>query len=258
MSSNADMDRPDAPSRGRRTAFRVIAAVVAVSGFAFGLFTVVFGIASEDQRIHSFHNAVVGSLLLFLSAPPAAVAALAPERSTGALVHLAVVGLAGLATMALALTIDPFTLPVIVLIGVLWLLRPVRGQRFPRGRPSPVLAILALAAAVPLAAYAMTQAELQRLDPGSEHAEFYHWIETSFYAGSVLLLGLLVALRPAAFRASAWAAGAAAVVLGGASFLYPGYASALDASWAWAAVGGGIAFVVVAELEARRLSVRPT
>jgi hypothetical protein len=252
------MTAADPPSRGRRTAFRIIAAVVAASGFAFGLFTVVFGIASEGARIHSFHNAVVGSLLLILSAPPAAVAALAPERSTGALVHLAVVGVAGLATMALALTIDPFTLPVIVLIGVLWLLRPVRDPPFPRGRPSPSLAILALAAALPLGAYAMTQAELQRIDPGSEHAEFYHWIETSFYAGSVLLLGLLVAVRPAAFRASAWAAGAAAVVLGGASLLYPGHASSLEASWAWAALGGGIGFVAAAELEARRLTPGPT
>lgn len=256
MTSDAgrDVARPDTPSRGRRTAFRIIAAVVAVSGFAFGLFTVVFGIASDSQRIHSFHNAVVGSLLLVLSAPPAAVAAARPERSTRALVHLAVLGVAGLVTMALALTVDPFTLPVIVLIGVLWFLRPAKEPPLPPGRPSPILAVLALAAAVPLAAYAMTQAELQRIDPGSEHAEFYHWVETSFYAGSVLLLGLLVALRPAAFRASAWAAGAAAVVLGGASLLYPGYASAVDTSWAWASLGGGIAFVAAAELEARRLA----
>jgi hypothetical protein len=245
-----------APSTGRRIAFRIIATVVGVSGMAFGLFTAVFGIISEDQRVHAFHNTVVAALLLVLSAPPALVAARAPERSSRALVHLAVVGVAGLVTMALALTIDVFTLPVVVLIGVLWLLRPPQEERATAGRPSPVLLVLVLAAAVPLAAYALTHAELQRIDSTSEHAEFYHWVETSFYAASILLLGLLVALRPAAYRYSAWAAGVALAVLGGGSLLLGDYVSALDTSWAWAALAGGIAFAGIAEWEFRRSARR--
>jgi hypothetical protein len=244
------------PSRGRRIAFRIIATVVGVSGLAFGLFTAVFGIISEDQREHAFHNTVVASLLLVLSAPPALVAARDPERSTPALVHLAVLGVAGLVTMALALTIDPFTLPVIVLIGVLWLLRPRRERPEPAGGPSPVLLVLVLAAVVPLTAYALTHAELQRTDTSSEHAEFYHWVETSFYAASILLLGLLVALRPAAYRFSAWSAGLALAILGGGSLLLGDYVSAVDPSWAWAALAGGIVFTAVAEWEFRRSARR--
>lgn len=38
-----------APSRSRYRTFRVIAAIMAVSGVAFGLFTAVFGIVSEAQ-----------------------------------------------------------------------------------------------------------------------------------------------------------------------------------------------------------------
>ena len=245
----------DAPPQGRRTAFRVIAIILAVTGLGFGLFTAVFGIISEAQRIHAFHNAVVATLLVILTALPLIATARNPERSAVPLMHLIGLSVAGLATMALSLTIDPFTLPVIVMLGVLWVLRPIRGPLFPAGRLSPILLVLVVAAAVPLTAYALSNAELQRIDNTSEHAEFYHWVETSFYAAAVLLLGLLAALRPATFRLSAWTAGVALAVLGGASLLLPGYASALDTSWAWAAVGGGILFVAVPEWERKRATV---
>lgn len=241
----------ETPSTGRRKAFRVIAIILAVAGLGFGLFTAVFGLISEAQRVHAFHNVVVATLLVVLTALPLIAAARNPERAAVPLMHLIVLGVAGLATMALSLTIDPFTLPVIVMLGVLWVLRPFREPLFPAGRPSPILLGLVVAAAVPLSAYAMSNAELQRIDDISEHAEFYHWVETSFYAASVLLLGVLAALRPATFRLSARTAGVALAVLGGASLLLPDYASALDAPWAWAALGGGVLFVAVAEWGAR-------
>lgn len=242
-------------SGGRRTAFRIIATIMAVSAAAFGLFTAVFGIISESQRIHAVHNSVVATLLLVLSAPPALAAARDPERSTGPLMHLTAVGIAGLATMALSLTLDPFTLPFVLLVGVLWALQPARERPIPEGRPSVLLLVLALAAAVPLVLYALGQAEFQRLDTLSEHDELYHWVETSFFAVAVLLLGLLAAARPAAYRLPAWSAGVALAVLGGASLALPGRASALDGPWAWGALAGGILFVATAEWERRRLAV---
>ena len=242
------------PSKRRRTAFRLIATIMAVSGIAFGLFTAVFGIIAEGQRIHAFHNTVVASLLLVLSAPAAIVAARTPERSTVPSMHLAAVGVAGLAAMALGLTIDPFTLPFVLLVAVLWLLQPAREQAFGPGRPSPSLIGLVIAAVVPLAAYALTQAGLQRIDDTSEHAQLFHWVETSFYASAVLLLGALVAVRPDRYRLSAWSAGVAIVLLGGASLLLPSYDSALDLPWAWAALVGGLLFVAAAEWERRRLT----
>jgi hypothetical protein len=241
------------PPRARRTAFRVIATIMGISGAAFGAFTVIFGIVSEDQRIHAFHNSVVATLLLVLSALPALLAARDPDSSTGPLMQLTMVGVAGLATMVIALTIDPFTLPFIALVGVLWILRPSRDPVIPPGRASPFLVLLVAGAAIPLFVYAFGQAELQRLDQTSEHAELYHWIETSFYAAAIPLVALLAALRPVAHRLSAWSAGIAVAVLGEASLALPSYASALDTSWAWAALGGGIAFVGVAEWERRRL-----
>ena len=245
------------PSSGRRTAFRVVAIVMSVAAVVFGLVTAVFGIVDEGQEIHAFHNTVVTSLLLVLSAPGAIAAARAPDRATGPLVHLTVVGVAGLATMILSLTPDPFTLPVIVLVGVLWILLPTRERAFPEGRPSPILLLLVAAAAVPLVAYALGQAELQRTDDTSEHAELFHWVETSFYAVAALLLGLIAALRPVAFRLSAWSAGLAVTVVGVASLALQDYESALRTPWAWASIVGGLAFLAADELERRRLGPGP-
>jgi hypothetical protein len=239
-------------STTRRTAFRVISIVMAVSGAAFGLFTAVFGIIDENQKIHAFHNTVVATLLLVLSAPAAFAAFRGPERSIRPLVHLALVGTAGLITMALSLTLDPFTVPFVVLVGVLWAIQPTREHPILVGRPSPILLVMVLAAATPLIAYAIGQAELQRIDTSSEHAEFYHWVETSFLAVAVLLLGLLAALRPDAFRPSAWSAGAGMAILGGASLALNDYPSAFDTAWAWAALGGSLVFLTVVEWETRR------
>jgi hypothetical protein len=139
---------------------------------------------------------------------------------------------------------------------VLWALKPARERPIPESRPSWILLVLVLAAAVPLSIYALDNADLQRVDQTSEHAEFYHWVETSFYAIAILLVALLPALRPAAYRLPAWSAGIALVVLAAASLVFPGYASALDGPWAWGALVGGIIFVAVAEWERRRLGAR--
>ena len=250
--NNGLKDVGGAPSHGRFRTFRIIAGIMAVSGVAFGLFTAVFGIVGKAQEIHAFHNVVVAALLLLLSAPPAIAAARAPERAAGPLLHLAAVGVAGLITMALGLKVDIFTLPFIALVGVLLVLRVPRGPAFARGRLSPFLVVLVAVAVLPLVTYALAQAELQRIDISSEHAEFNHWVETSFYAIAVLLLGLMAALRPAAYRLTAWCAGLGLAILGGASLALGHYASALGAPWAWAALLGGLVFVSVAEWERLR------
>lgn len=238
-----------APS-SRITAMRVLAIVMAVGAIGFGLFTAVFGIVNPAQEPHAFHNVVVASLLIALSTPPLIVVARTPDRAVRALVILAAVAMAALVTMALSLTLDPFTLPFVILVGVLWLLAPRSAGAAPR--PSLILGALVLVAAVPLVGYALGQAELQRTDHTSEHAAFFHWVETSFYAIAVLLLGALAALRPAAFRLAAWMGGVGLAILGIGALLLPGFASSLPSPWGWAAVVGGVVFVAAAEWEARR------
>ncbi|MGH2686994.1 MAG: hypothetical protein ACRDJP_16140, partial [Actinomycetota bacterium] len=103
---------------------------------AFGLYTAVFGLVAESQRIHAFHNVVLATLVLVITAPAAIAAFRDPERSTAPLSHLLAATVAGSVTMALALTIDPFTVPVLVAIVALWFLRPRREPVLGPGRPS--------------------------------------------------------------------------------------------------------------------------
>lgn len=236
----------------RVTAMRIIAWLLAGSGVAFGLSTIVFGIVGPEQEIHAVHNAVVAALLIVLTAPAMLAVARAPERPIRPLVVLAVLSLAGAVAMVVGLTADPFTLPVLVLIGVLWWLAPTRADAWPAGRPSLPMLALVLAGAVLLVPYAIENAGLQRTDQASDHAAFFHWVETAFYALGAVLLGLLGALRPAAFRTATRSAGVALVILGAASAAFAGYPSALPGPWSWVVLIGGAALVVIGEWEARR------
>jgi hypothetical protein len=238
----------------RLSAMRYIAWLLAAVGVVFGLFTIVFGIVGPDQEIHAVHNAVVASLLLVLTAPPMIAVARDPGRAIRPLVILAALTVAGLAAMAVALTPDPFILPVLVLIGVLWWLAPSREGAVPPGRMSLVMLGLVIAGALLLLPFAVEQAGLQRTDRTSDHAAFYHWVEMAFTATGIVLVGLVASVRPAAFRMATWTAGLALAILGAASLLFAQHASALTAPSSWAALIGGLVFIAVGEWEARRTS----
>lgn len=229
---------------------------MATSAVLFGVATAVFAFA-ESQRIHAFHNAVVAALLLVLSAPAAVDVARKPQRSGPGLILLAALSVGALLTMAASLTLDPFTLPFVLLTGVLWSIRPKGPRLAGRMRPSPLLIAMVLAAAVPLTVYALGQGELQRTVVGNEHSQFFHWTEASFYAVGILLVGLL-AVVPVRHRFAAWCAGLALSIFGAASLLLAGYASAVSGPWAAAALVGGASFVAVAHREAQRhLPLKP-
>jgi hypothetical protein len=238
----------------RLTAMRAIAWLLAATGVAFGLFTIVFGIVGPDQEIHAVHNAVVAALLLVLTVPPMIAVARAPERAIRPLVILAALTIAGLSAMAVALTPDPFILPVLVFVGVLWWLAPTRDGVIPPGRMSPIMVALVIAGAVLLLPFAIEQAGLQRTDRTSDHAAFFHWVEMAFTSAGIVLVGLVAALRPVAFLMATWSAGLGLAVLGAASVLFAQHASALSAPWSWAALVGGLAFIGVGAWEAGRPS----
>jgi hypothetical protein len=242
----------DSRSRQRTRATRVIAGFMAGSALLFGAFTAVLGIVAESQLIHAFHNAVVASLLLVLSAPPALAIARSPDHSHAPLKILTVLSGAAVITMAASLTIDPFTLPFVFFTGVLWTLRPSERPPANDERPSWVLLGLVAVGVVPLLAYALGEAELQRTLTDNEHSRFFHWVEASFYAVGILAIGLLSAFRPFTYRMAAWCAGIGVTILGGASLMLNSYASAVPLPWPWLAMAGGIAFIGVAEWEVNR------
>ena len=125
---------------------------------------IVFGIVGPDQEPHAFHNAIVAALLIVISAPPVVAIAIAPERPIRPLVLLAAIGVVAVGTMVIALTIDPFTMPFVVLAGVLWAARVDRSDPFPSEQADVPLVVLTGIAAVGLFPYAWDQAGLQRVD----------------------------------------------------------------------------------------------
>jgi hypothetical protein len=242
----------------RTTAVRVIAWILIASGVGFTLFTIVFGIVGPNQEIHAVHNAIVSALIVVLTVPPLVVVAREPEGAGPELTVLAALTLVGIGAMALSLTPDPFILPVLALIALLWFLAPQRGTGIPPGRPSIPLLVLAAGVAALLVPYLLENAGLQRTDGTSDHARFFHWVETAFFSGGIAILALLGAWRPDAFRLATWCAGVGLATLGAASLLFTGFASALPEPWGWLAVAAGVGLIGLGEWEARRREVAPT
>ena len=237
-----------------RLAFRIVAGV-------FGVFVLVtsipFAIGSfvdETQDLHLIHNlsgaAVYGILLgvglIALAARPEAYVAVVQGlllASLGALVG----GLLG------GDLIEGFWLIVPVVVLVLFVLYPKREGVLRLGSVQPGLLILVVAAAIPVIAYALTQASLQAngsdLDP---HVEAHHYGGQA--VGSLMLLFFAVApgLGAAGWRLAAWLAGISMATIALGSLAYGDHASALDTPWAWLALAWAVAYVALAEVAARR------
>jgi hypothetical protein len=231
---------------------RVIAWLLVATGIGFSLFTIVFGIVGPNQEIHSVHNAIVVGLISVLTVPPLVVVARHPDRAAPELLILIALVVVGVVAMAISLTPDPFTVPVLVLILVLWFLAPSRDGAVPAGRPSLPMLVLGVAALALLVPYVLGNAALSRIDQTSEHARFFHWVESAFFALGIPVLGLLAALRPHAYRIGTWCAGTGLALLGTVSVALPSLPSALSSPWSWLALVGGLAFIGLGEWEARR------
>jgi hypothetical protein len=71
-------------------------------------------------------------------------------------------------------------------------------------------------------------------------------------AVGIVMVSLLAASRTRGWRIPAWSAGAAAIVFGLASVIFPGHPGAQGRGWGIVAVAGGVLFIGAAEWEARR------
>ena len=236
----------------RVTAMRVIAWLLVATGVGFSLFTIVFSFIGANQEIHSVHNAIVVGLISVLTVPPLVVVARRPDDAKPELLILMALVAVGVVAMAISLTLDPFTVPVLVLIVVLWFLAPDRDGAVPDGRPSLAMLVLGAVALALVVPYVLGNAGLSRTDSTSEHAQFFHWVESAFFALGIPVLALLGAARPRAYRIATWCAGIGLVLLGAASLTFPSLPSALPSPWSWLALGGGLALIALGEWEARR------
>ena len=241
----------------RLTAMRVIAWLLVATGVGFSLFTIVVSFIGPNQEIHAVHNAIVVGLISVLTVPPLVVVARRPEAAAPELLILLALVMVGVVAMAISLTLDPFTVPVLALIVVLWFLAPSRDGAVPDGRPSLPMLVLGVVALALLVPYVLGNAGLSRSDSTSEHAQFFHWVESAFFALGIPVLGLFGALRPRVYRLATLGAGVGAAVLGTSSLVSPAVPSALPAPWGWAALLLGLAFIGLGEWEARRGLARP-
>ena len=119
-------------------------------------------------------------------------------------------------------------------------------------RPSPALALLVLLAAIPLVTYAVGQLSIHASSgPGDEHFQFGHWIIMAVSAIVPIALGLLAAAKVSGWRFPLWVSGLMVVALGIGSLGITAV-SRFDPMWALLAIGWGLGFIAVGEVEARR------
>jgi hypothetical protein len=112
-----------------------------------------------------------------------------------------------------------------------------------------VLSILAL---IPSVAYLLTWSEMQRTAAvGDPHAELHHYSGMAITGIGFALAGIAVAARGSGWRIVAWFVGFSWAAMGVASLAWPDHVSAFDTPWAWASIAFGVAFVAVAEWQAR-------
>ncbi len=262
MDDVAGLGLGDLVTGRRRTAIIVVAVLLGLlyALLFFGFIGLVVGwFEGGDRLIHRVHDIGNGIAFGILGAVPFFAVAWRPERRVAAVQLLAVVGVAGIAAGLLAtealfaafgLGQAAFAALLAVIAG-----RPYRTMvmQWDRRRVSPWLLGLAVLAAIPLGAYALTMARLQRLGPPTDpHVEMGHWVTMAFAAIGITGAGLLASLRPPGWRVPAWCAGAGAIILGLASVVFPGYPASVGRTWGSVAIAGGVMFVAAAEWVAPR------
>ena len=237
-----------------RMAFRIIAGVLGALAFVFSVPFAIISFVDDEQEIHLIHNlsgaavygVILGAGLLILAAWP--------ERNPATFQGLAFAAIGALIGGLLAGdVIEGLWFAPAVMVLILFALYPDRAALVRPGRPQPVLALLVAAEAIPLIAYALTQARLQSEgSPANPHVDMHHYGGMAAGALMLLLFAVAPALGARGWRVAAWLAGVAMAIIALGSLAYGDHESALDAAWAWLALGWAMAFVVVAQLAGRR------
>jgi hypothetical protein len=246
------------PAAGR--GFRITATVLAV---LLILLTVPFAVSSmissdPEQTIHRFHN-TGGSVPTLILAAALVLVGWRPGDVAG--MQLFVLGAIVSAVVGLVAG-DLFTglqFVGVVLAAILLALYPARADVWRARSLRPTLLAVALIAAVPAVAYALTQASFQRHGTSLDvHAQMHHYSGSAVAALALPATVLVAAVGGAGWRAVGWIGAAAFVVFGVSALAYSTYVSAPDPVWSWASIVGGIVVLALTELEARRPTGRPT
>jgi hypothetical protein len=204
-----------------------------------------------DVMVHRVHDIGWGAFAVILVCGSAVAQLWMPERRPAAMQQLLACLAAGGVSMAASEALVPSHLIRSALIAVpaavMFALHPARRDIVRIGRVNPVLAALAIAAAVPLGQFALQQIRNQRVDTVSPHGIAFHWGTMATLALAIVATMLVASIRAPGWRLSAWCAGLSLAVFGVASVVYPDYASSVGRAWGIGAITLAIVFVCVAE-----------
>lgn len=253
----------------RQLVFGSLALLLAVL-FAYPGLGILLGWSStEDGGIHRFHTVVWGIHTgLVLSAGYFALLIQSKERvataqQLGVAVTLmmtiffgsVVIPHFGVPSIGIGRVV--FSLLILILTGVLLGLHPRRTELLRSGgrlsRPMAVMGVIGLTLAAP---YALEHIQIQiavdvTTDPHSAGGR-EHWDEVATTSLVLPLVALIAALRSRGWRLAAWTAGIGTLVFGAASIVMPTQVSSPGVAWGAVTLVGGVLFIAVAEIEARR------
>lgn len=254
--STTDTVLPPA-SRARRIGFVALASLLALfTGVAMGGVFALLGTvtATGEEVIHQVHFLHWGAYMVVLTAVP--LAALAIRRDVAPAQQVAIsVGAFVIAALA-AQMLDPGVVVFPLLIGLLLFLHPQRSRLFSRGEGfSPSLGLLAAAVTIPSLWYAWSELQVHLAAPLSDPHRGppeAHYVTSVVIVLTIVGVAWLVAQRTSGWRLPAWCAGVAMAMSGAVSIWLPDWVSSFGRPWGAAALAWGVAFIVVAEVVARR------
>lgn len=241
-----------APSRARRISFVVLAALLAAfTGLVMGgLPALVEAVtATGEEVIHQVHSLHWGAYMGVLTAVP--LVALAMRPTVAAAQQAATVVAAFVVASLAAAMFDPAIVIFPVLIGLLLILHPQRGELFRRGtRFSPSLGALAAVVTLPSLWYAWSEIQVHLAAPLTDPHRGPP--EAHYVTGAALVLAIagvawLASLRTAGWRLPAWCTGTAMALTGAVSVWLPDWTSSFGRLWGVAALVWGLTFIAVAQ-----------
>ena len=170
-----------------------------------------------------------------------------PERRIAGLQQAVLGILALLVTAVIGGRQEPLqeSLLFLAALSLLVILHPAREQFFKRGAgPTASLAAVAIVGAVPASVYAAFMLVQAREFIGPPH-HADRFAEMAAAAIATVAVGMLASLKTPGWRISAWSAGAAAIVVGMASIVFPNAPGAVGRIWGTLAAGAGVVVVVL-------------